>query len=221
VRLAIAIARTGKRVILVDADLRRSQAALRLGLATNFGLGSVLAGERQLSDTLVDYQVTENPQGGQLLVLPGGAPPPNPSELLSSAEMSQLLSHLETQADVVIIDTPPALAVSDTMALLPEASGIVLVARIDQSTRETVRRAQRLITTAKGSLLGVVATGTRAGPGYDRYAYGYYGADTKRRRWPFGRRQRQLIHLDRENGSAPRAGAEASERPHSEPAHQP
>jgi capsular exopolysaccharide synthesis family protein len=173
IRLAIAAARSGKHVILVDADLRRCGLTQRLGITTQAGIGGVLVGESPLRDALVDHPIELVRAGGKLTVLPAGPSPPNPSELLSSNEMNMLLSQLELEADMVVVDTPAALAVSDTLPLLPEASGVVLVARVDSSRREAIRRVQQMITAAHGTLLGVVATGTSSGPGYDGYAYGY------------------------------------------------
>jgi capsular exopolysaccharide synthesis family protein len=173
VRLAIATARAGKHVVLVDADLRRRGLTSRLGVTTPSGLGAVLAGEESLANVLVDHRIDGVRAGGRLSVLPAGPPPPNPSELLSSQEMQRLLSQLETMADLVVVDTPAALAVSDPLPLLTEASGVVLVARVDSTRRETIRRLQRMVVAADGTLLGVVATATSRGPGYGRYAYGY------------------------------------------------
>ena len=171
-RLALATARSGKNVILVDADLRRAQICVRLGIDAPVGLGAVLVGEAQLQDVLIDYPV-QGTRGARLQVLPAGAPPPNPSELLGSAEMARLLGELETHSDLVIVDTAAALAVSDPLPLLQEASGVVLIARMNTTTRESLRRLQRVITSARGTVVGVVATATSSGPGYDEYGYGY------------------------------------------------
>jgi Mrp family chromosome partitioning ATPase len=84
-----------------------------------------------------------------------------------------LLNQLETLADLVVVDTPAALAVSDPLPLLTEASGVVMVARVDSTRREAIRRLQRMVVAANGTLLGVVATATSRGPGHGRYDYGY------------------------------------------------
>ena len=172
IRLALATARAGKHVLLVDADLRRAQVTERLRLNASAGLGDVLAGEIPLSSVLLDYRV-QAAKGGSLQILPAGPAPPNPSELLSSQEMMRLMGELERNADVVIIDTPAALAVSDTMPLLQSASGVILVARLNKSTRDAVRRLQRVIASVNGTILGAVATASGPGPGYEGYTYGY------------------------------------------------
>jgi capsular exopolysaccharide synthesis family protein len=177
VRLAFALAHAGKNVILVDADLRHPRIGPRLGLRNGGGLGDVVVGERQLSDVLVEFSLDEpgaadTPTGGRLRVLPAGGAAPNPAELLSSTALQRLMSALEVQADFVIVDTAAALAVSDALPLLQSASGVLLVARLNRTTKAAVRRLHRVITAANGTILGVVATGASSRAGYE-YGYGY------------------------------------------------
>jgi Mrp family chromosome partitioning ATPase len=96
---------------------------------------------------------------------------------MSSQQMQDLLRELESQSDLVIIDTPAALAVSDPLPLMRMVSGVVLVARMNRSSRQTIRRLQRIIESASGTLLGVVATGVTASPGYDHYYPKYYASN--------------------------------------------
>lgn len=175
-RLALVMARAGMNVILVDADLRRAQVSAKLGIQQRAGLGSVIAREHTLSEALVSYPVGDI-GAGQLWVLPAGPLPPNPSALMSSDEMQRTLRDLEAQSDIVVIDTPAALAVSDPLPLMGSVSGVVLVARMNNSTRETIRRLQRMIVSAHGQLLGVVATGVASGPGYEGYTPKAYTHD--------------------------------------------
>jgi non-specific protein-tyrosine kinase len=173
-RLALVAACAGQRVFLIDADLRRGQASARLALQTRDGLGAVLAGSRPLADVLVEYDISDT-GAGRLSVLPSGPPPPNPAALISSPRMHEVLRELEAQSDLVIVDTPAALAVSDPVALMASVSGVVLVARMNRSSRHTIRRLQQMIESAHGKLLGVVATGVTAGQGYyEHYATKYY-----------------------------------------------
>jgi capsular exopolysaccharide synthesis family protein len=174
VGLALATARAGKRAILVDADLRRPGVCERLGIPDSDGLGAVLAGEKAVTDVMREYRV-ETPEAGQLLVLGAGPPPPNPAALIDSERMRALLHDLENQADLVIVDSVAALSVSDSLALLKTVSGSVAVARMNRSSRVAVRRLQKMIASAGGTVLGVVATGTAAGGGYG--AYYPYGED--------------------------------------------
>lgn len=173
-RLAVATAMSGLKVVLVDADLRRAQVSARLGVHGSEGLGSVLAGGRQLADVLIRQPLVDQPGTGELLVLPAGPPPPNPSALMSSQRMRDTLAELEAQSDLVIVDTPAALAVSDPLPLMRSVSGVVVVARMNQSSRQTIRRLLKVIEAAHGNMLGVVATGATSGPGYSDYYPKYY-----------------------------------------------
>jgi capsular exopolysaccharide synthesis family protein len=193
--LSLALAQDGRDVIAVDCDLRRPQLAKRLGVAeqVNFGLDSVLIDRREATEALLDVEV----EGGRLRLLPGGSPP-NPSVLLGSDRMRTLLAALREDADMVIIDTPPLLAVSDAIPLQEQVSGTVLVARMGYTTRDGVGKAGAFISSAGGNLLGLVATGVQIG-GVGGYAYAYgYGYTSEngaspngaRRRFPLGRRPR-------------------------------
>jgi capsular exopolysaccharide synthesis family protein len=175
-RLAIAACRAGHDVVLVDADLRRAQVSNRLGISNVIGLGAVLARTESLGDAVRDYPINDV-GAGRLRVLPAGPPPPNPAALISSGEMQNVLRQLETEAELLIVDTPAALAVSDSLALMSSVSGVVLVARMHHSTRQTIRRLQRMIESAHGQLLGVVATGVTKGPGYEHYYPQSYAQD--------------------------------------------
>jgi len=170
--LAVSFARAGKRVILVDADMRSPQVGTRMGLDRSPGLSDVLMGG-DLDDTLRELDIMD----GHLQVLTGGTPTPNPSEMLGSVRMSSLMAALSERCDLVIIDTAPVLAVSDAFPLLGQVSGIVGVARLEQTPRDAVRRMVEVALTADGRVLGMVATGGSQPEGYGSgYAYGYgYG----------------------------------------------
>jgi len=168
--LARALARAGKDVILVDADLRRPQVASRFHVPGTAGLGGVLVGEASLADAFVEPEI-DAPEGGRLRALPAGPPPPNPSELLSSQRMKDLLEQLAGMSDLVIIDSTPLLTVSDSLPLIEFVSGIVVVARLNATSKDAVRRLERVIANAGGTLLGSVATGAGAGSMYGGYGY--------------------------------------------------
>lgn len=183
-KLAVALTRAGKDVILVDADVRTPQVAQRLGIDPRDGLGSALVFESAVDSLLVELEV-DAPEGARLRVLPAGSPPPNPSGLIASARMRILLAQLGAKADIVIIDTSPVLAVGDSMPLLKEVSGIVVVVKINATTRDSVSRLQRLIADEQGVVLGIVATNVvhrpLGEPGYeDGYGGGTSDADGDR-----------------------------------------
>ena len=169
--LAIALARDGEKVILLDADLRRPQAAIRVGGKGLHGLEAVLVDGIALDDALEQIHDGEF----SFSVLGSNAPASNPAALLSSNRMAELLSELSERADIVIIDTPPVLAVSDAIPLMANVSGVVMIARVNQSSVEAVKKTREVIGSARGEILGVVATGTKGGGLYGGYGdYGYY-----------------------------------------------
>jgi capsular exopolysaccharide synthesis family protein len=130
INLAITLADAGARVALVDADLRRPSVADHMGLAGEVGLTTVLIGQ-------VDVQDAIQPWGnGNLHVLPSGQIPPNPSELLGSRSMAKLLETLASQYDMVLIDTPPLLPVTDAVILAKNTGGALVVAGADMVHRQ-------------------------------------------------------------------------------------
>lgn len=173
INLAIAYALDERDVILIDGDLRRPQVATRLGKEVSVGLDSVLVGEKTLDEALAYVDVG----AGRLRILPGATPPPNPAVLLGSQRMRMLLAELNEQVDIVIVDTPGLLACSDAIPLFSQVSGTVMVARLDRTPRDVVRRTRQVIESAGGSVLGSVVTGAHTSSiyGYSGGYYGYYG----------------------------------------------
>jgi capsular exopolysaccharide synthesis family protein len=188
VGLALATARAGKRAIVVDADLRRPQVCTRLGLTSDVGLSAVLAGEQSLADVMLDYPL-DAPGSGRVTVLPAGPPPPNPAPLLASEPIRRIVQELESQADLVILDSVAALAVSDSLPLLRTVSGCVIIARLNRSSRASIRRLHKMLGSAHGRVLGVVVTGSGAAAG--GYA-GYHYTENGHRDGALG-----LLHLRR------------------------
>ncbi len=148
--LAIALARDGQDVALVDCDLRHPQVAVRLGVEPRAGLSEVLASQVALSEALADVDVGD----GRLRVLAAGAPPPNPTRLLSSARMDSILLELSGMVDIVIVDTPPLLHVSDAIPLVERVSGVVAVAKVGSTHREALLRLRQVIDIARGRAPG-------------------------------------------------------------------
>ncbi|MCU1693581.1 MAG: putative tyrosine-protein kinase [Frankiales bacterium] len=168
--LAIALAQTGLQVILVEGDLRRPRVADYMGLESAVGLTDVLIGRADLEDVLQPWG-----ESGTLKVLASGPIPPNPSELLGSKHMAEVMRSLEGQADLVVVDAPPLLPVTDAAVLATETSGVVLLVRCQRTRREQAARALEALeavgATVYGAVLNMVPT---RGP--DAYTYGYgYG----------------------------------------------
>lgn len=170
INLAIALADAGKRVALLDTDLRKPKVAEYLGIEGGAGLTDVLIGRARLSDVML-------PWGNRsLYVLPAGKIPPNPSELLGSKSMRQLLEALERDVDIVLCDAPPLLPVTDAAILANATSGAILVVSAGRTNRHQLSGAVDALNTAGAHIAGVAMTmvPTR---GPDSYAYGYgYGA---------------------------------------------
>ncbi|GAB3146559.1 polysaccharide biosynthesis tyrosine autokinase [Micromonospora sonneratiae] len=148
--LAIVLAEAGWRVLLVDADLRRPKVAHYLGLPSGVGLTDVLIGEVGVSEAV-------RPWGDRsLLVLTAGSVPPNPSELLGSKSMADLLLSLRETADIVIIDTAPLLAVTDGVVVAVQADGALLVTKAGKTSRDEVMAAAEALSSVAARLLGCV-----------------------------------------------------------------
>lgn len=168
VHLAASFAQTGARVCLVDADLRRPTVAKQLRLDNWSGLTTALVNQES---PLAYLQETEVPG---LSALASGPVPPNPAELLGSARMVRLLTELEEQFDIVLLDSPPVLAVTDAAVLAPHTGGVVLVVRVGAVGRRQAVMAKEALQAVKANLLGVVLGGMSPDGGRGYYYYNYY-----------------------------------------------
>ncbi|WP_448719870.1 polysaccharide biosynthesis tyrosine autokinase [Microbacterium natoriense] len=167
--LAIALADSGKRVALVDTDLRKPKVAEYLGIEGGTGLTDVLIGRAKVSDVLL-------PWGNRsLYVLPAGKIPPNPSELLGSARMKKLLEALSKEFDIVLCDAPPLLPVTDAAVLSRVTSGAIMAVAVGKTTTHQLEGALDALETVGAKVAGVVLTMVPT-KGADAYGYGYgYG----------------------------------------------
>ncbi|HVM07313.1 MAG TPA: polysaccharide biosynthesis tyrosine autokinase [Acidimicrobiales bacterium] len=187
--LAVSFARAGQRVIVVDCDLRRPRLHQFFGAHNDVGFTSVLLGDAPLSAALQDVGGEEN-----LRVLASGPLPPNPSELLSSRRTVEVLTALQADADVVLLDSPPVLPVSDSLALSARVDATLVVVSARESRRKQLHRALELLEQVDAPIIGMVLNGvgreSRFGRAYG-YGYGYtqYAQDDevrnrKKRRQP-------------------------------------
>ena len=165
--LAIALAQTGARVVLVDGDLRLPRIADYMGIEGGVGLTDVLIGRVDVADALQKWGSDD------LFVLPSGRIPPNPSELLGSAAMDQVLKPLGEYFDYVLIDAPPLLLVTDAAVIGRKASGVILCAASGKTKKQELGAAVRTLETAGVKLLGFVVTMLPT-KGPDSYGYGAY-----------------------------------------------
>lgn len=165
VNLAIMLAESGTKVLIVDADLRRPRVAKYLGLEGSVGLSGVLSHSVELEDAIQRWG-----RDGNLHVLAAGAMAPNPSELLGSPAMERLIKRLESEYEVVIIDSPPLLPVTDPAVLGSMASGVVLVVSADGHThRAELTQAVANLQSVNARLLGLVINRLEKGDGSQAY----------------------------------------------------
>jgi capsular exopolysaccharide synthesis family protein len=151
--LALALSQRGGRVLVVDSDLRKPGIAKALGMdgLNAEGLSGVLTGAYSLDDVLKEVGIAPG-----LWVLPAGPNPPNPAELLSSPSMEKLMAELRERFDHVVLDSPPALVVTDATVLSSLVDGVIVVVESGVTPRGALVRTHKTIRIAGGRLLGVV-----------------------------------------------------------------
>jgi capsular exopolysaccharide synthesis family protein len=166
--LAVALSQAGSRVVVVCCDLRRPRIHQFFGVPNEVGLTSVLLGQVPLTKALQSV-----PGQPRIMVLASGPIPPNPSELLSSQRTADLLSQIANQADIVLVDCPPVLPVTDAAVLARKVDGTLVVASAGMTTTKDLARTIQLLGQVDAPLLGVVLNGGTAEAGY---GYTYYQA---------------------------------------------
>ncbi len=160
--LAVTMAQGGRKTILVDCDLRRPRQHEIFGVPAAPGLTSMIL-DAQDDPALAATEV-EN-----LWLLPAGPLPPNPADLLSSRRMESLISTLKSQADIVLFDAPPILAVTDAALLASKLDGVLLVVSAGQTKREHAQRAKELLEKIHVRLVGAVLTNAQVDTSVSAY----------------------------------------------------
>ena len=169
--VALSFAETGERVLLIEGDLRRPRATEYLGLANSVGVTSVLVGAVSVNEAI--QPINENAD-----LLARGTTPPNPAELLQSERMAQMLIELRTQYDLILIDAPPLLPVTDAAVLASQSDGAIVVLRHGRTTRDQLDTSFDRLASAQSRPIGVIVNmapaprRSRSGYGYG-YGYGY------------------------------------------------
>ncbi|MCH2179252.1 MAG: polysaccharide biosynthesis tyrosine autokinase [Mariniblastus sp.] len=170
--LAVSIAQSGKRCLLVDADMRRPRQATTFGLKSAEGFATILSGQSHWRDVVFDCE-----EVGGLSVLPCGAKPNNPAELSSLPAVKDLIEELREEYDFVIIDSPPLLAVTDPCPIAARVDGVILTLRIKKNVRISAERASEILSNLGAKTIGLVVNGVGAQSGYgSQYTYGAYRA---------------------------------------------
>ena len=165
--LAVAIAQSGKRTLLVESDFRRPRVHKLIGVNREVGVTSVISGEAELSDAIQETGI-EN-----LYALSCGPKPSNPSELLSSPRYAELIDLLREKFDYVIIDTPPLMAVTDPAVVATRVDGVLMTIRISKRSQQDCLQSAELLSSLGANQLGVIVNGVDS---HDKYGgYGYSG----------------------------------------------
>lgn len=193
INLGISLALSGKRVIVLESDLRRPMVHEYFQLKNEVGLSTVLAGrvpvERALKlvrmDPFIPQRARRDPNEPSaatlcknLCCLLSGPRPPNPAELLGSARMGEVVAELESLADYVLIDTSPVLPVSDAVTVARWVDAVILTVRLRSITRQDLQEVCHLLGRTGTRIIGVVACGAKAGKAYygkRAYEYAYTG----------------------------------------------
>lgn len=168
--LALAYARAEKKTLIIDCDLRKPTQHKKFSVINNIGLSDVLVGNKAL--VLAIQNIEEN-----LDILPAGSVVPNPAELVSSQAMTNLIDKLKAQYDFIVIDSPPALVVSDAQTLATKVDGVVIVAKANFSKKNAMRNAKKSLELVNANIIGTVLNFKDKVKGY----YGhYYGENRKK-----------------------------------------
>ena len=166
--LAYVFADQGKRVLLVDADLRKPTVHRTFGLSNVEGLTTLLSNQDKTVTEIIQRFV-----GSELDTLTSGPIPPNPSELLNSNRMNILMKQLEEMYDIIIYDMPPVTSVTDAQIMAAKADGVVFVIRHGVSQKDSVLNAKELLEMVNANVLGVVFNGVEKRSDQSYYGYGY------------------------------------------------
>lgn len=180
--LAVAVAQSGRRVVLLDCDLRRPTLDKYFGLSNDEGLSSLF-----LNDTATLESVMRPTKLDTLKVITSGPIPPNPAELLDSNRMRRILETLRSQADLLIIDSPPVLAVADASIVGARCSGVILVIDAGRTRSDISRRAVETLNKTGTKVLGVVLNRISPRRAAGDYYYYYYAKDKDGKRVTQGR----------------------------------
>jgi len=169
VNLAITMAQAGSKVVMIDCDMRKSRIHRLLNLKNEKGISNLLIGQCRVEDVLQDGPVSN------LKIITCGHHPPNPSELLVSANLKKILEELKTRFDHIIIDSPPLVAVTDSVVISRIVDGVALVIHGGVTSKEAVVQGRDLLKNANASLLGVIINNINLGK-QGNYHYYYYSS---------------------------------------------
>ncbi len=169
INIAYTMALNGKKVLLIDADMRIPSISKKLDLSKGIGLSNLLVGLDKVNETFQRFNSTKHETGFD--IIPAGDLPPNPAELLGSKRMSSLLNSLKQHYDFIFIDLPPICAVSDALIASKVTDGMIIVVRQDYCRTDTLRDTVKQLEFVEANIIGFVYNGADDGSG----SYGKYG----------------------------------------------
>lgn len=170
--LAVTFAQSEKKVVLIDADLRKPTAHHTFTISNRFGLSSVISQQCPLEEAIQASGIDN------LDVITSGAIPPNPAEMMSSKRMTAILEQLRQMYDIILIDTPPLLAVTDAQIVSTKSDGVILVVDQGRVKREIASKAVKNLESVNARILGVVLNNVKRKANEEAYYY-YYGSQDK------------------------------------------
>lgn len=191
--LAVTMCQAGSRVVLLDCDLRRPKLHKLFGVSRDQGMSNLLVGKLEIKDALQQAGLPN------LYIIPSGPIPPNPSEILGSKRMKELIAGLRKNFDRILIDTPPISAVTDAAVMTQSIDGMVLVVRSNDKSREHVRNSLDKVTAVGAPILGAVLNGVDTGKNsyyYYQYSYYYYGEDDQKKKKTRKRRRSKDAYVE-------------------------
>ena len=165
--LAVTFSMQGKKVVLVDSDLRKPTSHRFFGLSNRDGLTTILTNRSIRLCNMIHHTDVDN-----LFVLTSGIIPPNPSELLASSRMDELLVELEKDFDLIIFDLPPVVAVTDAQIMASKVDGTIFVIRKENSTKDKIMESKLLLQRVNANVIGVVLNRIKVSEDFN---YDYYG----------------------------------------------
>lgn len=198
INLAFSLSQLGKKVILVDCDMRRPTVAEKLNIQKKPGMSNFLTGQNTMDELLQYCNIAGDERA--FYVIAAGPNPPNPVELLSSERMSRMLMGLRKLFDYVILDLPPVAEVSDALAISKETDGMLLVVRQDHSNKNALKDTVRQFEFVGVKLLGIVYNGTTEGS--TKYGKGYYRKYYQRSKSDSAKQKKAAILKARNAGKA-------------------
>lgn len=166
--LAVTYAQSERKVLVIDADLRKPTMHHTFFKTNRWGLTNILTGQSSPEEVITSTHIPN------LYLLPSGPIPPNPSEILASKRMTAFLDQMRSQFDMVVIDTPPALAVTDAQIVATRCDGVIMVIHSGKVKRDMAMKVKANLEHVKARILGVVLNNVdrKSGEGYYYYYYG-------------------------------------------------